>query len=209
MPPIPAGEQEPGLQLRLVEGVSVRLQRFEDLRQQERHVLAVPVPLRLRRSGFNFLFEAPLAPNRTYVVEVASQALSQPASYTFRTVEAAPLPSELGFVELSDQQSRTSEGSTCGPGGRSVWIPMSLRLSPSADPWRDALVVRFFVDDQPVPDTDFGDSLAWSFGRRLGKELQRDAFLACGDFPGLDPSISNIQVGARIPGAWSGTPLSA
>lgn len=157
--------------------------------------------------GPHVLFVEPLEPGRRYEVTVDSLITCRGRTTSaFTTVEAQPLPDALGEVVPGSITVTDHDTGPCSDGGRVYERRVALRLDPSARPWADALAVRFFVEGQPAPRSDFWDAVQTS--RPNSSMFARSIRYVCDDtladsFGTRAPGgVQRAQAGGVIAGAW-------
>ena len=203
----------PGLRLVLGDEPDAPLDYWSDSMWPEAWTFAVEAadgtPIPLRKEGSNLFFETPLQPDREYVVRVdADAACSRISPYRFRTVASAPLPTALGRVVAGGMDEGRSDGS-CVEEGRWLEREVHLRLDPSAEPWADALEVRFTVADARAPSSDFLDRFESEregrFTRSLSVECPDTINFGIGADTRVPGGVQPTRAVGHIAGAWTAT----
>jgi hypothetical protein len=171
-----------------------------------------PVALRLEpetNATLRLIPSTALRPGLTYTFHDAGACDrfgSIPDTFTFTTTEAAPLPTALGELSVTAVTTAPLElagGAGCSEQIISARAEVSLTLSASAKPWKDAFVYSTWVDGQPwTAETELlvfnphGES--W-VGR--GRDL---VYSACEETdeasPGLSQGPHSIELRAALPG---------
>ena len=157
--------------------------------------------------AFEFQFEDPLQPGETYryLGETACSGEVGPVEeleLVFHTADEAPIPEELGALEVVDTTTsslQVSNSMSCSDDIRAAQAEVWLELSDDARPWESVLWYETLVDgehwnasEQVGQDTPGGSS--W-VGR--GQDL---IYADCDGDDGLEEGTYSVQMRAYLPG---------
>ncbi|MBW2530641.1 MAG: hypothetical protein JRI55_04130 [Deltaproteobacteria bacterium] len=150
-------------------------------------------------------------PNTNYLLTVpdyceGSGKLDTSAlQHKFSTATSAPLPQQLGTVQLGKQETGQLTVATvsgmCESETLSAQANVSVALAAEAKPWSSLLVYEARVDSKPF---SFSSSLAWDLGPFIGHATKVYAVCSCDDpgvLPGVSPGKHQVTFRATVPGA--------
>ncbi len=154
--------------------------------------------------GLELTFDMPLEENQTYRIDGEHSCEATGASsFEFETTAAAPIPEDLGTIEIGESSERTVQlsSSLCQSDYDAVAAEVRLQPSEEVEAWEDLIWYRTYVDGE-----------VWDPAGAVGEPSQRAPghswtghgtdliFSGCGNDRGLSEGAHEVEIHAFLPG---------